>query len=127
MPKEFAQTFTRRNRMKKLISIFATLILMVGVVCAQVPEFTKFSGEYWASNYGQWGVTIVQGNTSTGAGSIIVSQGVVNLPDSRQVPVFNVNAPITILDGANTETVTPTGVSNCSFGTALLSQCTLSA
>lgn len=66
---------------------------------------------------------LVSGNTTTGAGSVIVVQSAqpnlpasVTLPDGASLDPYSTNAPITIND-ATPETVTPTAVSVNSDGT----------
>ncbi|HXE55055.1 MAG TPA: hypothetical protein VN541_18680, partial [Tepidisphaeraceae bacterium] len=77
----------------------------------------------YGSNPSIEGGVLLSGNTTTGAGSVIVVRSPqpflpaqVTLPDGASLDPYNVNASITIND-ANPETVTPTAVSINSDGT----------
>jgi hypothetical protein len=57
-----------------------------------------------------------------------LSQGNIILPGGRDFSPFQVTVRLQILDGANTETVTPTAVSNCNSVAATSSTpCTITA
>lgn len=102
--------------MKRLI-----VSLIIGVACL-LPAFaqnrTTFAGESNAFDfaYGIPGafppaLTIIQGNTVTGAGTVQLQTGFVTLSDGTVLCPLNVNAPVVVGNGPGAETVTPTAVS----------------
>lgn len=97
----------------------------------QIPSAkqARVAGVFAAANFAYGsnplieGGVLLSGNTTTGAGSVIVVRSPqpflpasVTLPDGASLDPYNVNAPITIND-ATPETVTPTAVSINSDGT----------
>lgn len=62
------------------------------------------------------GVMVTQGNGATGASTLTVAQCQITVGGGVPVSPFNTNAPITVLDGTNNETVTPTAVSPVNVG-----------
>ena len=80
---------------------------------------TRFSGTYNAFSYFYGGpgsttpgaLRITTGNTAAGSASVTLALGQTTLSDGTNLSPLNINAPITVGDGSNAETVTPSAVS----------------
>lgn len=99
--------------MKKLALGFT---LFCGLVAGTIPALAQSTNanNNLDSIYGQWMVTL-SNSVSSGAQTLIPLQCYVNtslpgIPKQQFFP-FATNVPITIVDGSNTETVTPSAVS----------------
>ena len=124
--------------MKTPKALLFLALLAVPLIHAQI--VTEFAGSKNALQfyYGGPGISfpalsVASGNAATGASQTItlVSGNSVNSGGVSLNPI-NVNAPITVGIGANAETVTPTAVSNCNLGAAIIAgpgtpQCTITA
>jgi len=72
------------------------------------------AGVFVAANYGLWAIKIFSGPVAAGVGATLsLVQGVVTLPDGRQILPFAVGAPITIGEGLSEEIVSVTAFQNC--------------
>lgn len=118
------ETITRK--ITAALMVFVMFFLVPAIPAAAQSQSTRVAGVYYASNYGKWNAIVDQGNAATGTASITLRSASVSLPDGTNIIPFAVNVRITINDGANQETITPTSVSGCTFG-ALLSSCIVTA
>lgn len=107
--------------MKKLLITLALVLALMAPAA-----FGQATRNFVASQYGTWSVPVAVGNTATGSATITLQSGVVTLSNGTVIAPFAVTAPITINDGASTETVTPTAVSGCTIG-ALENSCQITA
>lgn len=101
--------------MKKFLGLMLAAVAVSFAVPAHAQQpgstLSRVAGEFIASNY-QYRSSVVQGTSSTGVGTIIVSNPQA-LPDGRIVIPFSVTAPVSV-DG---ETETPSSVSATSCPT----------
>jgi hypothetical protein len=111
--------------MKKLLITLAALIMLIVPAFGQT-QTTGGNGVFVAARYGTWSVPVAVGNSATGSATITLYTSTVSLTDGTVIMPFSTTAPITINDGASSETVTPTAVSGCSFG-ALENSCQITA
>lgn len=109
---------------RKCMAVLSALLLSAAALFTGVPVQAqnpahRVGNVYYSSGYSGWQATVISGNTTTGVGvSIIVAlpgaggSGVLLADGSiiQLTSVFNTNTPILVND-ANAETVTPTGVS----------------
>lgn len=120
----------------RTLKFLTALALSVPLIHAQI--VSEFGGQKNATlfYYGGPGISfpalsVATGNAATGASQTItlVSGNSVNSGGVSINPI-NVNAPIIVGIGSNAETVTPTAVSNCNLGAAIIAgpgtpQCTI--
>lgn len=107
--------------------IFALSAVLLLASSSFGQSISAFAGRYNAFRWGQWAVGIAVGNSATGSQTItLAGSGQVTLQDGRQISPFAIGTPVLINDGSNSETVTPTAVSNCG-GNALQNTCTITA
>lgn len=103
--------------MRRILAVMALLLaaLAVGVpVRAQsspASMLSRVGGVYFSPAYANWRSVVVQGNSATGAQTIVACPGQVTLNDGRVITPFSTIAPFTIDVGANSETLTPSAVS----------------
>jgi len=101
--------------MKKLLTLVAILTIAASAF-GQIKAASFEAGTYYAPAYNYsvevWG----GGSTAGGAYSIILFKPTVTLADGRVINPFSTSTPITIGQGANQETVTPSAVSGCGIG-----------
>ena len=113
------------KQMKKLLTLVCS-ILIAASAFGQIKAASFEAGTYYAPAYNYqvevWG----GGSTAGGAYSIILFKPTVTLADGRVVNPFSTSTPITIGQGANQETVTPSAVSGCGIGQPLRG-CTITA
>lgn len=105
---------------RKLISIFASLMLVLSGALVSAPTVRAQQGParvggsvYYSTAYNQWTSTVSQGFTGTGSQTMLMLYGYVTLPDGRPFVPFNTNVPLQVDVGANAEVVTPSAVSGC--------------
>jgi hypothetical protein len=106
--------------MKKLILVY---LLLAGSLWAQTPRQSnlvgqKVVGNAVASEYGKWSARVAIGNFATGANTLTIDQGSLQVPDGMTIQPISTSIPIQINDGPKTETVTPSSV-NCSSGSGI--------
>lgn len=113
-------------------SIFLALAfaLAVGIAVAQNPTGpTSQAGRYTVSEYANW-ILRTMNNVNAGSQTVYVDQCYPNLGTNvTQFFPLATNAPLTISDGANSETITPTQVNrptNTKFGDLSTGQFTCS-
>jgi hypothetical protein len=113
--------------MKRILAL-----LTITCACCFAQNPASFAGWFSAYNYaygvnrGPSSLRVDRGNSVTGSQSTItLAFGVTTLSDGRYFTPLATNAPITIGNGANTETVTPSAV-NCTTP-QLLDTCTVTA
>lgn len=103
------------KQMKKLLTLVCS-ILIATAAFGQVKAASFEAGTYYAPAYNYsvevWG----GGATAGGTYSIILFKPTVTLSDGRVINPFSTSTPITIGQGANQETVTPSAVSGCGIG-----------
>lgn len=118
--------------MKKLFAMLLAVVLLVGTTFGQGFTYNAKGGAVEAKLYASWRLAVYQA-AAAGAvtvqvskvGSMSVNQTTceVSLPNGRTIIPIQVSVPIQIVDGASTETVTPTAVSLtnniCSFTATL--------
>jgi len=119
--------------MRKLLGMLGALLLLAVAIPASLSaqQFGSVLGSataihrgdgvgtFFAPAYSTWQAIVIQGNSTTGAGTsiIVVPQGggpggTITLQDGSAIQlasIFNTSTPIRVQD-ANAETVTPTGV-----------------
>lgn len=101
--------------MKK--TLLGVALLVMTILPSYAQNRTSFAGLRNAVDFA-YGIQsnvaplrVDQGNTATGAGTIVLAFGNVTLPDGTTFMPFSTTAPITVGIGANAETVTPSAVS----------------
>lgn len=93
------------------------------------------SGIFYSPAYNYKTYVLSGGSTAGGSYTITMAKPWIVLPDGRQVGVFSTSASITIGQGSNQETVTPSSVSsgcgsfntNAGFGGRASNPCTITA
>lgn len=118
------------NVNKILVALAVALSAAVG--SGQV--VTEFGGEKNAIQfaYGIPGVAspalqVSTGNTATGSSTITLVSGASVQSNGQVSYPLNINAPITVGIGANSETVTPTAISGCNLPSTQVYQCQITA
>lgn len=111
-PRSLVSAFARI----RLASACLTLLTLVSFTYAQsvIPQYpSNQAGRIMASGYGNWSVKALTA-VSAGAAAITVDTCFVPVgSNNRFAPfstIFNLDVPLTVIDGANTEIVTPTAV-----------------
>lgn len=112
----------------KGISLLAggiALLLMAPALRGQMPGLNKYAmaGEVLADQF-QWTVVAEVSAAAGGEGTIALPESSYTLPDGTPAAVFASGVPVTVEDGADTETVVPTQ-SDCRIGGP--APCTLTA
>jgi len=110
--------------MKKLLTLVAVMLFAVSAFAqgagnsrAVAASGSFGEGQYYSPAYKYYlHVQTSSSPTAGGTYSITVFPSTVKLQDGRVVNVFATNAAITIGQGANQETVTPSSVSGCGIG-----------
>lgn len=101
--------------MKKLSFFLIAAFALSTVVRAQNPSVFSGIASAWDFAYGvNPQVPALQvdiGTTATGAGTIILKFGNIQTSDGRRLMPFSTNNSITVGNGSNAETVTPSAVS----------------
>jgi len=105
---------------RSLVSALAIITLLAGALMAHGQQISQSTltlypsnqaGAALTSSYASWRVQSLTA-VSAGSGSITLNTCFVGVgSNNRFAPfssIFNLNTPLTIIDGANTETVTPT-------------------
>lgn len=109
--------------MKQVFVVTLALVALCAGLNAQ--NRTRFGGEVNAADYaygilpnGAGPLQVASGNAVTGSGTVTLVGSAVTLGDGRVIYPLATNAPIIIDAGSNSETITPTAVSQCqaSFG-----------
>jgi len=101
--------------MKNLLLSVAVILFSVSAF-GQVRAASYEAGVYYAPSY-KYRVEVYSGGaTAGGAYSIVLFAPTVTLSDGRVVNPFSTSNPITIGQGSNQETVTPSSVSGCGVG-----------
>lgn len=98
--------------MKRVFLAFVAVVFMAATAFSQSPNASSLLGANIAANYGNWAVPSTNAVTAASGqvmnfqpASCLVTAG------NKAIFPFNANAPITVSDGANTETVTPSAAS----------------
>lgn len=93
------------------VALVALLTLMAVPSIAQAQTYyARGFGRFAATNYGAWGGSIVQGNTTTGAVTITILLAP-NLPDGRPSPPPYIGQVVSVDISPNNENVTLTSAS----------------
>jgi hypothetical protein len=92
--------------------------LTLGRTEAQQNAVSKVAGVTVAAAYGQWTAQTTSA-VASGSATISVNVGSVTTADGRTFVPFTTNVPLTIGNGADVETVTPSAVSGCTVGAAI--------
>jgi len=101
--------------MKRKLALVLALLggLVAGIVpaLAQNPNYpSAAAGRVMASEYSKWSVHALNA-VAVGSAQMLVDNCYVSVgTENRKVFPFAINVPVTIIDGANTENVTPTAI-----------------
>jgi hypothetical protein len=83
-------------------------------------------GRVNATSYNIWSIRADAGFSASGAGTFTLATAIATLPDGTQFLPFATTAPVYVADGSNSETQTPSSISNCTQG-GLLDTCMVTA
>lgn len=110
------------RKVSAVTAIYLALTLLLGgssLNLAPVAEAQSISSQvgsnFYASNF-LWSL-LSDTSVAAGAGTVTFYTAEVTLKDSRRFIPFSTLARLTVMDGTNSETVTPTAVSGCNSGT----------
>lgn len=97
-----------------LIALLALAVPLIATAQSVVPKYESvWGGRFLASSYANWSVKSLNA-VSAGAGSMTLNSCYPIIGSDNRTPVFtalfNLDVPLIIVDGSNTETVTPTAI-----------------
>lgn len=105
-------------KINRIVSILGALLLSLAALApAQNQPIGFMNGWYGASSF-NYVTYIGVGNSASGAATIFPKDSFVVSRGGTTIVPFSILTSITVLDGANSETVTPTAVSGCNYGSA---------